>query len=1488
MLLKVLVVHSTLFQAMSTLKRYTYSIVADCDVGYASNTNDDVTKTAKTPIIGGKCEIGTADVHIGGKQTQFFLKCEATQGSEKGTGIWVVKSRAASPPQSVAESPVRVAVVHSVNAEAQQQPRQSSRYPSNICVQDMGAREGGSCSVPMTCLQQNVDDTSTFLQCDQNSNRWIRRSCSDGLTFSFEQQACVASVKQNYHRYVAPCSSNCSLGNACINGTCVVLSLSHFMTYGQLVKISFDSLDLCMDGSAPRGLCSNDASCPPRFRCTAQSLCCPLDQCATICPSHKFCSPLTDCCRPLLTGGGSCVSTRQCRRGLVCSHGQCLEDVLPKFIVTNDTVTQCATGYAHTAALTRCTLQQQCPPQTVCYAGRCCPIGYQFNETDQTPKDTTTTNGTTDPAYSANQILLNEAESLTPINSFSSESYEKFKHKAPIQMHECIDEWSDVCSFDDPCQEGFTCIMGRCCRVSQLNHRPCMGGQMPLRSPRECIVHTDCPPDSTCDQNRCCRDINIIQQSNTNTSYSVRQSRLHSITDTQKTNVQMVTDLTEVRQQLSKAADLYTATTDTQFDTTYETTEQQPLAHNKELDAIEERLFENRLKHPESRVITGSIWRSDSHKKRICPNGMEGLSTPVMCSSHKQCPSGYTCKRKVCCKPLGCVAKCSRQRCDNSCTHQNLEMPSVQSASTQMTTTSTHIIKSTTRCLKDADCELTNMCPIRYTCLRDGQCCDLGVHCADGTTPSHECIDELCPSSFDMCVHIDKWISVCCTNISRDIYDEDRALSIMTDKKEMTLRIPEAVTLPHYTATTPPKSTMPLHNQHRCKFSIECPRSHYCDLRGLCWPMAKSSKQEKAMAHFSINTNKPVGSIGQFPTGGQGGLVCVFMQCSNSNPCAQGTCNNGYCCTPSNIASVAISPSNFGAINLAGLPTAQIVPVAQGSSPFCTPGCPRGYSGCCGTQHPSCCHRQMCPGGLPSTGRPCFNSCPNGQICIAGVCCPQISSPAFNPIICPGGGQPFGRCTNGYCSPGYVCVPTTSMCCPQISQIAPISQISLSSSCPSGGVAAGSCINGLCGTGFSCVTPINLCCPLGLGVAKPSSNPFVCPDGTQAAGACVNGRCGTGFSCTGGLCCNATSQNPRCLDGSQAVGACINGRCGAGYTCTTGNVCCPSTSVVTSVCPNGATPVGQCINNLCPTGYTCINNQCCPTTTTATCTDPSLSIGPCTAGNTCTDGGFACDVARNLCCPRIAPIGPCVGGSCPNGFTCYPPGTATTSRCYQQCAGTGTPVGPVVNNVCPVGSTLVFGECCRTTRLRAPPLTSHLSENHFDPLPSNFGFLASSRSTFITVCQDATYYFIWHIETCTGSECRYPLFTLQIPFKCRLRPSNTHSIGTCMDGSPVVSGCIDGLCGAGLECINNFCCSRTTNNALSFSSQSTRAIGAACDVPQQCVGFAEGLSTCDMGICRCQPIAYTEGIACVRKKLLSECISEFTLISQYTSAIITI
>ncbi|VDK26368.1 unnamed protein product, partial [Anisakis simplex] len=136
-----------------------------------------------------------------------------------------------------------------------------------------------------------------------------------------------------------------------------------------------------------------------------------------------------------------------------------------------------------------------------------------------------------------------------------------------------------------------------------------------------------------------------------------------------------------------------------------------------------------------------------------------------------------------------------------------------------------------------------------------------------------------------------------------------------------------------------------------------------------------------------------------------------------------------------------------------------------------------------------------------------------------------------------------------------------------------------------------------------------------------------------------------------GICCNVTSHNPRCLDGSQAVGACIRGQCGGGFVCTTGNVCCPSNSGTqegtssSSACPNGGHSVGVCVNNMCPVGFSCLNNHCCPSdgTTTGVCHNRTLAIGSCGTGHTCPDGGFSCDVSLNLCCPRITPLGQCVG-----------------------------------------------------------------------------------------------------------------------------------------------------------------------------------------------------------------------------------------------------
>lgn len=62
-------------------------------------------------------------------------------------------------------------------------------------------------------------------------------------------------------------------------------------------------------------------------------------------------------------------------------------------------------------------------------------------------------------------------------------------------------------------------------------------------------------------------------------------------------------------------------------------------------------------------------------------------------------------------------------------------------------------------------------------------------------------------------------------------------------------------------------------------------------------------------------------------------------------------------------------------------------------SASCTAGCPRGYSGCCGTSRASCCLRQQCPNGMQSTGQRCSSDCGvAAQLCVSGICCSPTSS----------------------------------------------------------------------------------------------------------------------------------------------------------------------------------------------------------------------------------------------------------------------------------------------------------------------------------------------------------------------------------------------------------------------------------------------------------------------------------------------------------------
>ncbi|CAG9530155.1 unnamed protein product [Cercopithifilaria johnstoni] len=119
-----------------------------------------------TPIIGGKCDINSPEVPIGGKETQFFLKCEQSLQSESDKGVWVVKSRILSTtPQT--SSPAAVATVLS-SIDNKQQSQQSPKSHNIICVEDKNVKDGDPCSVSSICLQQEQGQmSSNYLQCDQ-------------------------------------------------------------------------------------------------------------------------------------------------------------------------------------------------------------------------------------------------------------------------------------------------------------------------------------------------------------------------------------------------------------------------------------------------------------------------------------------------------------------------------------------------------------------------------------------------------------------------------------------------------------------------------------------------------------------------------------------------------------------------------------------------------------------------------------------------------------------------------------------------------------------------------------------------------------------------------------------------------------------------------------------------------------------------------------------------------------------------------------------------------------------------------------------------------------------------------------------------------------------------------------------------------------------------------------------------------------------------
>uniref|UniRef100_A0A914GNY7 Chitin-binding type-2 domain-containing protein n=1 Tax=Globodera rostochiensis TaxID=31243 RepID=A0A914GNY7_GLORO len=158
-----------------------------------------------TPVIGGVCSLDTPDVHIGGKQTQFYLRCEPSTDSAPGEGVWVVKSRRAGSTASKIPAATIVSQHENVHGEQQQHTRKMAQkggvISSYVCDLVADAVEHGYCSTSENCLQPVYTDRTAFLQCDPTTRRWVKKHCQSGFNFDFERQACIAHTAKMSHHF---------------------------------------------------------------------------------------------------------------------------------------------------------------------------------------------------------------------------------------------------------------------------------------------------------------------------------------------------------------------------------------------------------------------------------------------------------------------------------------------------------------------------------------------------------------------------------------------------------------------------------------------------------------------------------------------------------------------------------------------------------------------------------------------------------------------------------------------------------------------------------------------------------------------------------------------------------------------------------------------------------------------------------------------------------------------------------------------------------------------------------------------------------------------------------------------------------------------------------------------------------------------------------------------------------------------------------------
>ncbi|CAB3402109.1 unnamed protein product [Caenorhabditis bovis] len=1379
---------------------------------------------AQTPVIGGTCKLGTADVQIGGKQTQFFLKCETTADSADGEGVWVVKSRAATP---TAAAPAQ-ASIPAENTQPQQHPKARKPTSPNICEQDNGARESESCAVSATCLQAHNEFPSSYLQCDQTTLRWVRKSCQDGFLFNFEQQTCIVPKRMSSLSRKSdadppstltndPCSK-CQLGTACRNGECVPLTTSN----------------VCSDGSPPNGTCF-DTPCPSNHFCTSKSVCCPVSAlqsslgcplACTInesCPSGMECH--NNCCevRKILRHPNSEAIKLKDAEDLKyifeasdelfngVEESKPLEVELPKSVkipmppgsapppppssASTDAPKCAATEPSAPCGGTNanCSSDADCPTSFLCEHS-CCRLAI-CPRTDAPVRFTCRTQY----HCRANEVCIfggccprSKSEDLAVL---ASSGYGN--------QSDCdVDNRVESCDIDNACPESSECLAGICCKLPPV--AKCANGLMALSIPAVCDLSDDCPIASRCEYGKCC-------------PLASEKTAAGGVDEPEPTSIGIEPIVT-----LSSAK-------------VWKKTEQTGISLEKNKCLSSQKCDIRTLCPPEFTCSTsGKCCRLGVR----CPDGTVPETSCNSTSTSEYCPSSS----HKCTLLEGKYHAC--------CYFPEGDLPGIPSCPMGSVEVEPRFGKS---------CRYSLQCPSPYFCQPASglvctfSSCSNSNPCSVGTCNNGYC----CSSSSNSAPSIiDNATSTTATTITSTIapnpksITKSKTLNINNNnnnnrnkkqhkkptKKEFDTLLTEAVAdFP----VGPPGYGFPEHlanldevlvkasgdgttcaggftSKLVCSIANECPAGLHCDLSsGLCCPMIlplvdpknpkKSSRRRKPK-----EKQQPMSS---YPCG------CLAGSGSNCVGCNQNT--------------------------------PQIITIPQNS----------------------------CPGGGYSVGSCSSGFCATGYTCVQNQCCPSYSAPPrISVYTCPSGNSAVGACISGRCASGYQCV--NNACCPQTTTTNPFV-------CPDGTQAAGGCVNGQCGSGYTCSN--GLCC-------AGTTNTVRCLDGSEAVGACipsctgnacggtqVSYYCGSGYTCTtGNICCAINS----CPNGGEPLGPAINGLCPTGYT-VQGNLCCSSS------CPDGSAGTPP-VNNVCPAGTTLTNGVCCGGAGAVTCAD-EIAIGPCdgTGNNGGCQAGYACDTTNGNCCPVVdynneaCQVGPAIDGLCPPGYVVVyipnsplinngvNPGTCIDLQCTQGLCAADQQIGECDDTgACPAGYTCNFQAniCCSAAfsrrRIAGGKAAGAQKPVYGRPLhsympPRAGGFQTSS-------CADGSL---------SSGPCMNGLCGLGLECHngqcCAPGQQQKQLQSKCPSGDTAVSGCFaNGSCGTGFECVAslNLCCPPGQPSAPiagpfgGVGSPSPRPIGARCMIDNECVGNGEGLSMCHAGVCQCSPIAYSQGIACIRRK----------------------